>query len=154
MKTIKLLIPDGKKAEWVNGVLKLIDDTPKDITERVKTYEDACKELGIKPIDDDGLMMDGITKDEVAYMKLKTIVKALNEGWQPDWGNWDENKYYSWMMYDDNCSKFKWSSLVECYSYEYSGTTLSPHLCFKTSTLAAYAAKQFEELYNDFLSIK
>ena len=30
MKKIELEIPDGKRAEWVNGVLTLVDDTPKE----------------------------------------------------------------------------------------------------------------------------
>lgn len=38
MKEITLQIPEGKKAEWINGVLTLVDDTPKHITERVKTF--------------------------------------------------------------------------------------------------------------------
>ena len=39
---IKIDVPAGKKAEWVNGVLTLVDETPKDnrpVTERVKTFE-------------------------------------------------------------------------------------------------------------------
>ena len=46
MKEITLQIPEGKKAKWINGVLTLVDDKPKDITERIKTFEDACNELG------------------------------------------------------------------------------------------------------------
>lgn len=51
-RTIQVEIPAGKKAAWVDGFLKLVDaeeEQKKDerpITERVKTFEDACKELG------------------------------------------------------------------------------------------------------------
>lgn len=43
---IEIEIPDGKRAEWVNGVLTLVDDTPKDVRDRIKTFDDACAELG------------------------------------------------------------------------------------------------------------
>ena len=51
-EVIQVEIPAGKKAAWVDGFLKLVDaeeEQKKDerpITERVKTFEDACKELG------------------------------------------------------------------------------------------------------------
>ena len=44
MKKIEIEIPDGKRAEWVNGVLTLVDDTPKDVRDRIKTIEDSCEE--------------------------------------------------------------------------------------------------------------
>ena len=46
MKKIEIEIPEGKKAEWVDGVLTLVDEKPKDITERIKTFDDAVKALG------------------------------------------------------------------------------------------------------------
>ena len=38
MKTIEIGIPDGKRAEWINGVLTLVDEKPQDITKRIKTF--------------------------------------------------------------------------------------------------------------------
>ena len=46
MQKIEIEIPDGKRAEWVNGVLTLVEDTSKDVRDRIKTFEDACAELG------------------------------------------------------------------------------------------------------------
>src|SRR5574344_2041424 len=71
---------------------------PKDITKRVKSYEDACRELGIKPINTrvsnqvGDLILDDNT---IAYIKLRTIVDALNEGWEPQFTE-DEWRYYPW----------------------------------------------------------
>ena len=85
MEKIEIKIPNGKKAEWVNGVLTLVDDKPMDIMDRVKTFEDACNELGedncfvrrykalYEEICDD--------RDMVAYLKLRIVCAALNEGW-------------------------------------------------------------------------
>ena len=64
---------------------------PKDITERIKTFEDACKELGSSHplvlayqntnLRDAEVANDN--KDIIAYMKLRIIVAALNDGWEP-----------------------------------------------------------------------
>lgn len=87
---------------------------PEDVRERVKSYEDACKELGLPVVTD----WENMTPDEVAYIKLKTIVRALNEGWVPDWEDSDQYKYWVWF----NMSDLKeWYSRVVARSYYSSG---------------------------------
>lgn len=71
------------------------DDRP--VTERVKTFEDACEALGIEADTEQakweaaGLNMP----DEIAYQKLRIITAALNEGWEPQFTE-DEYRYYPW----------------------------------------------------------
>ena len=64
---IRIDVPAGKKAEWVNGVLTLVDETPKDnrpVTERVKTFEDAVRELGEEhPLVKEWHLGDGLSAD-------------------------------------------------------------------------------------------
>lgn len=106
MKTIEIEIPDGKRAEWINGVLTLVDEPKEDdrpVTERIKTFEDACRELGenhpfvrayngyAKNISEEN-KNDG---DIIAYLKLCIIAAALNEGWKPTFDK-DEWRYYPW----------------------------------------------------------
>ena len=89
MKKIEIEIPDGKRAEWVNGVLTLVDDKPKDVTERIKTFEDACEELGndhpfVRTYNEYARNISEENKNDVdiiAYLKLRIIVAALNEGY-------------------------------------------------------------------------
>ena len=72
------------------------------VTERIKTFEDACNELGYEhpfvvsynimtehfnPQSDDA--------DIIAYLKLRIITTALNEGWEPQFTD-DEWRYYPW----------------------------------------------------------
>lgn len=103
MKKIEIEIPDGKRAEWVNGVLTLVDDTPKDVTERIKTFEDACAELGNEhPFVKSYEKYVNIASDEedeeadvIAYLKLRIIAAALNEGWEPKFTD-DEYRWYPW----------------------------------------------------------
>lgn len=126
--------------------------TPKDITKRVKTYADACAVLGIEPKNEAVLAKLGFTKDEIAYRKLKTIAEALNEGWQPDWANSNEYKYWPWFVYNTASAGFSCANTY--YATSNTNAHLGSRLCYKTSELAAYAGNQFEDIYNDFLLIK
>lgn len=114
------------------------------ITDRIKTFEDACKELGVQfqaPTD--------CTPDEVAYMKVKIIVRALNEGWVPNWENKSEYKYYPWFKMSSSGSGF---SYVDC-GFDNACSGVGSRLCFKSNELAIYAAKQFTEVYKQLLTI-
>src|SRR5688572_22070121 len=62
------------------------------ITDKVKTFEDACKVVGMKV----PAFAKTDPKDEVAFKKLKVIIRALNQGWKPNWKDDNELKYYPW----------------------------------------------------------
>ena len=94
MKTITIEVPEGKNAKWVNGVLTLVDEQDnRSVTERIKTFEDACRELDKRAESNEGIAIlladyesnaDNIkNKGTLAYMKLCIIASALNEGWEP-----------------------------------------------------------------------
>ena len=88
--------------------------SPKDnrpVTERIKTFEDACEALG----DDHTFVKaykgyvsyiyehdrDDYDFDLVAYLKLRIIVAALNEGWEPQFKE-GEQRWYPWYyLYTD-----------------------------------------------------
>ena len=111
-KKIEIEIPEGKVAEWkeINGVTTLVltdevDNRP--VTERIKTFEDALKEVGrlaeggnevIANIlcDYESNADNILTKSTLAYMKLCIIAAALNEGWEPHFTT-DEYRWYPWL---------------------------------------------------------
>ena len=101
MKTIEIEIPDGKRAEWINGVLTLVDEPKEDdrpVTERIKTFEDAVNILGDEhqAVFDYYAVADSLcSKDILAFAKLRVIAVALNEGWKPTFDK-DEWRYYPW----------------------------------------------------------
>ena len=74
-----------------------------DVTERIKTFEDACDEIGVN--DELYIQYMLFTKyahlnqinDVIAYIKLRIIVKALNEGWKPSFDN-KEHRHYPWFF--------------------------------------------------------
>lgn len=110
-KKIEIEIPEGKVAEWkvINGVTTLILTEEKDnrpVTERIKTFEDACKEVrrlaegGNEVIanilcDYESNADNILTKSTLAYMKLCIIAAALNEGWEPHFTT-EEQRWYPW----------------------------------------------------------
>ena len=108
MKEVTLQIPDGKKIEWreVNGVTvpTLVDEEVRDdrpVTERVKTLEDAIREIGENHrLVKEWRMVEHNTtifsRDILALMKLRIITLALNEGWEPTFNGTDECRYYAW----------------------------------------------------------
>lgn len=115
------------------------------ITDRVKTFEDACEVLDVAP---EHVLNLVDTVDEQAYKKLKTIIRALNEGWVPDWNN---SSQYKWYPYFKFTAGFGFS-YTDCDGWD-SRTAVGSRLCFKSEELAQYAGTQFQSLYNDFLTI-
>jgi hypothetical protein len=117
------------------------------ITDRIKTYEDACRELGIADQLDVTLVELGFTPDEINLRKIKTITEALNEGWKPDWNNSEQYKYYPYFRMSSGGFVFCGTS---CGDSRASAGAAS-RLCFKSSELAEYAGKQFLKLYSDYI---
>ena len=117
------------------------------ITDRVKTFEDACKALGFKystnPIVDNVAVAD---YDAVnAFAKLCIIARALNEGWQPNWKDSSEYKYYPWF----DLSSGSGLSFSDCVDWG-SRSAVGSRLCFKSRELAEYAGKKFKKLYEQY----
>ncbi len=119
------------------------------ITEKITSFESACEFLGIEPVlPQVDMLPEKHRKANIAFYKLTIIISALNEGWEPDWSDWDQYKYYNW-FYVDSSAAFRFSDTHSTYTY----TCVGSRLCFKTRALAAYAAKKFEDLYKDYFLI-
>ena len=125
-----------------------------EITDRVKTYEDACKVLGVEPINEQNAKAQGFRSEEIARRKLETIAAALNEGWKPDWNNTDQYKYYPYFYIQENAkgkgsAGLSYANTVNAASDTYA--TIGSRLCFYASRLARYAGNQFTDLYEQIL---
>jgi len=142
---LKINVPEGFEIDKDNSSYELIKFKPirkKDFKE-IKTFNDACIELRINPSNVFN-MVD--TTDEKAYKMLKIIAKAINQGWTPDWSNFNQRKYWPWF----NLS----SGFGFVGSYCASDRTLTPvgsRLCFENEEKCNYAGKQFIDIYRDFL---
>ena len=175
--------PEQKKVlDALFGKEEVKDNRP--VTERIKTFEDAVNELG----DDNPLVVlynnfleelpnidENTDGDVLAYLKLRIIVAALNEGWEPKFVK-GEYRWAPWFslltneeidkMDDEDKEKvcrvvgrssvnalanggLVYSDAVNASSYSY--TSYGSRLAFKTSELAEYAGKQFIEIYRDMM---
>lgn len=159
-----------------NKTKETIDNRP--VTERIKTFEDAIAALGENHpnVIAYNCMVDVDEYDEpdiLAYMKMRIVAAALNEGWTPDWGNKNERKWYPWFYilteeeYNDLDDDAKcrvvgrasnnanaYGGLVYSVAYgvsAYSSSGNGSRLAFKSKELAEYAGKQFGELWATFL---
>lgn len=156
---------------------------PKDIKERVKTLEDACSELGetnelvqayrTATFDISGNLEDIL--DVVAYLKLRIICAALNEGWKPKFTK-EEARWYPWFHLltedelKDKSDKWKadnklWlfgggsayasacglASADSAYAWTTSTAYSSTRLAVKSEELAEYFGEQFIDIWADYL---
>lgn len=157
---------------------------PKDIMERVKTFEDACRELGedhpfVRSYNGYANNIHENNKNDtdiLAYLKLRIICAALNEGWEPQFTE-DEWRYYPWftLWTEDELSEKsdEWKTdrhLISTGEYQtdyaglvfaYSNDTpsaanalIGSRLCLKSDTLAVYCGKQFINIWADFCLIR
>lgn len=171
---------DGRKAVKEALGEKFSEILP--ATERVKTYEDAVNELG----EDNPIVVaastaswrfpEAVNKDLVAYMKMRVIVAALNDGWEPQFVP-GEQRWYPWYeliskedyeaMSEDEKQERRcvgrshgnagaYGGLVSSYAYNASSDSIAnsgSRLAFKSEELAEYSGKQFAELFADFCFI-
>lgn len=175
-KVLLALLPELKETE-----AQIAANRP--IIERVKTFEDACSELGednhfvqqYRVIEGNvDFTSDG--HDIFTYLKLRIIAAALNEGWKPQFTE-DEERWYPWFtlwMEEELSEKNdEWKAdrnLISTgdYSGDYAGfafayssgapsystANIGSRLCFKSEALATYCGKQFISLWADFNMIK
>lgn len=153
-----------------------------DVTKRVRTFDDAVNELGDDhpfvqqymvvtnaACNNHGIKLDA---DIIAYLKLRIIAAALNEGWEPQFTE-DEYRYYPYFYF---YTKEKYEQLSDedkgrcvgrsssdanasgglVYAYSDYGSANSytsdgVRLAFKTRELAEYAGKQFLDIWVDFV---
>ena len=134
----------------------------------IKTYEDACEAIGVKPIvrllveDEDGHKEEVADIAHLAYIKLYTIARALNN--DPDFPRFtkDEYRYTPWfylynqkeideMDEEDNGAYCGLASATSYYDWSYSFANIGSRLAVKSSEIAIYFGEQFKELWKDFL---
>ena len=114
-----------------------------------------------------------MTEDLLAYLKLRVICAALNEGWKPTFGA-DECRYYPWFyLYSkyeyEKLNEDEKSSCAASRSSSKSNTSVShlyvsasgssavsnsirsSRLALKTRELAEYCGRQFIDIWVDYL---
>ena len=147
------------------------------VANRIKTFEDACNELGREhPMVIAYFNNAKNAPDITAYLKLRIITAALNEGWQPQC-SLDEGRWYPWfhLMTDEDVSKkgddWKRKHFLlsldnyQCKDYSFAAVSsasipsrifadFGSRLCYRHESLADYSGQQFADLWADFYLIR
>ena len=167
---------DKNTCKLLEGIFGADTFRPKDVKDRIKTFEDAINELGEGHkfvVDYTALKGSTLSNDVIAYLKLRIISDALNEGWQPQFTQY-EYRYFPWfclytkreieqMPEDRRKGLCLWGGFVGYGSHcglgcsrsvidsSLSGTSCVASLTLKTRELAIYSGKQFIDIWKDFV---
>lgn len=166
----------------INILTKLFGEQKPDYSDyrNIKTYEDACEALGIKPISrllveyEDGMKEEVMDIAHIAYIKLCTIARAINN--DKDFPRFvkDEYRYYPYFilysqkevdeMSDEDKSRLVfWGGsayigancgLACAYSshdWSFTNAIVGSRLAVSSSEQAVYFGNQFKELWKDYL---
>ena len=143
------------------------------VTERIKTFEDAMLKLGEEhPFVKEWHCGENLSPELEAYLQLRVICAALNEGWEPKFTE-DEVRWFPWFwLYtqdeinnmDEQEKQARHLISTGDYETEYAGfacahsadapsatySYFGSRLCLKSEALAVYCGKQFIDLWADF----
>lgn len=140
----------------INGVsITLTQDQLAEIarqTNKIKSYKDitsfeiACEYLNID-IDSIRGKFVNLSKGEIAFIKLKTIVKAIRSftNWKPNWSNSNQRK---WRVWFDLEKGFSWSDTA----YNATNAYVPSALHVGTEDEAIFIGKNFLGLFEDFIT--
>ncbi len=132
-------------AEWKQKLKEKFPDAwPQSITDKIKTFADveACIGKVILPYANPSNKQQISTN---AFVKIQHLSQVLNEGWEPDFKNTNEYKWYPWFERKGSGWVFG-GGCCGCH-----GGGLGSGFWYKTEELAIYAGKQFIDLYKEYL---
>ena len=123
-------------------VLKKFFKIPLDIRSKVNSFLDACSVLNINP---NTVYSERDDKIDKAFKRLKIMVKALNEGWYP---NWENEKEYKWINFFQMKGGFSYWRTYNCSTF----TNVPSALCLKNNELALHLIEIAIEDYKEYYS--
>jgi hypothetical protein len=121
--------------------------TEQEFIDSIKTFEDAQKATGRPDCPDFSNVPEDLKKYFKAQYKAVVIAEALNDGWNPDWDNSNEWKYFSWFEMSPVSFAYYAADYRDSHSCAGSGSPL----CFRARKLAIYAGEQFIEIWKDLM---
>jgi len=119
------------------------------ITDRIKTFEDACEDQGIDRYNILPYKIPGSELEEAinGFTQMCIIAKSLNGDWIADLSNTSQYKYYPYFKRSGS------GSALSCGGYACWGTNANcgVRLSYRDSETAEYVGKQFLSIYNKFI---
>ena len=115
----------------------------------IKTFEDACKKENFDTsfLEHLNYAPPEFRKPLIAAYKLFIIFKAINDGWEADYTNANQYKYFPWSRVLTSGVGFA----ISYYYYDTTTTHVGVRLCTNTPEKALYIAEQFADIRADYL---
>ena len=144
---------------------------------RIETFEDAMYKLGlghplVQVYRNNKYLQEDSGKDVLAYLKLRIITAAINDGWEPKFTN-EETRWFPWFyiytgeelkeLSDEERKRVVGRASFNAFSggglvcsgagvaSSYSFTNVGVRLAFESEEKAVYAGRKFIAFYADFL---
>ena len=165
--------------EELENLKKQRERIEKPITERIKTFTDAVDELGSEhPLVKQYMAANGneaFTRNTIAYMKLLIIAAALNEGWEPQFKEY-EYRWFPWfnlltekelnekseewkakhkLWLFGGSSSYGASCGLACVgsglAWSYALSRISARLAVKSEEISDYFGNQFIDIWAEYL---
>ena len=126
-----------------------INEKRRTVIHRVKSYESACKELGIQPISPEKPYEQICSKRMDAVYKMSVIIKALNGGKRLKARDFEAERWYPTFHFSKPGSTFQFNkSVCERGTYNMMNGTL---FALRTKELSDYCGKHFIWLWKDII---
>lgn len=123
----------------------------------IKSFEDACKATGNDPkaLPDFSMIPEKHRKALLSHFMLLIIVMAINEGWEPDWNDDYQRKFYPWLEVEASEEHKGGSGLsLDGVGFWNAFTHVGSRLCYESRKKAEYAFDTFKDLYESYFLIK
>lgn len=119
----------------------------------IKTVEDAFKKCGLDPMVRPNVSM--LPEKNGAFLitafLLSIVFEAINDGWEPDYSDSKQYKYFPWPWVSS--SGFGFASSY--YFYDHTTADVGFRLCTNTADKAKYVLNQFPDLCKEwYLNVK
>ena len=165
--------------EELENLKKQMERIEKPITERIKTFTDAVDELGSEhPLVKQYMAANGneaFTRNTIAYIKLQIVAAALNEGWRPQfseyeyrWSPWftlwtEEElkekseewkaKHKLWWFggFSDLGASCGLASVYSGNAWSLADLSISARLAVKSEEISDYFGNQFIDIWAEYL---
>lgn len=115
-----------------------------EVTERIKTFEDAQRETGRPDVPEFDNMPEDLRDYFKAQYKMTVIAEALNDGWKADWSDENQRKWFPWFTMSSGGFVFH----VTTYVCSNADAGYASRLCFPSEEMAEYAGRQFTDIYS------
>jgi hypothetical protein len=156
-KGIIIQVPEGYEIDKENSTFENIvfKEIEKEFDfKTIKSFEDALKHITKGHIKDmknlynsyNNNIFKKLLKDEVSYIKRKIIVQAINNGWEPNWQDINQRKWFPAFSLSP-----RFVFLGSDYACTYTSMGVSSCLYSQSKEKSDYFGKNFIELHKDFL---